>query len=367
VRPVLNLIIKTLVIPFYRNHAGLLLFGFFVMFGLVEASQIINFHLSLVYGLLESGIFLLVVLVLWLLYNLKTLHFLLKTVNSSSYQFLNTLSLLSSNHSFALFLIISFLTFLPVLVYTFFIYAVALHHKTYSHAVVIFIFQLTLWCLNAFIINQTVRKRHLTQAITLPSFTLPIFKNQLGFYATYLFSEERVAIFISKLFSFGLLYIIKESLESGDDFRIIAIAWLFVLLAHTFLIRKVKVFEDQFLQWIKNLPISRSQEFTLYLKLYGILLLPELIFVSTAIGNGVSIYQFPELILFGSGFLTFIHCHLFKVNLNPDRFTGFLFWLFIVCFMLILSKLIWATAIALMAVAFVQFRIRYFRYERSLE
>ncbi|MDZ7646430.1 MAG: hypothetical protein U5K54_04210 [Cytophagales bacterium] len=118
-RDILHMMIKVLVIPFYKNHAGLLFFVFFLMFGIVESTQIVLYHTSLIYGMLSSGMFLVVVFVIWLLYQLKSLHFLLKISGSESHAFLNELALLPTAQSYLYFLLISFMTSLPVFLYTF--------------------------------------------------------------------------------------------------------------------------------------------------------------------------------------------------------------------------------------------------------
>jgi len=40
-KAILHLMVKALVMPFYKNHAGLLFFVFFLMFGIVESTQIV--------------------------------------------------------------------------------------------------------------------------------------------------------------------------------------------------------------------------------------------------------------------------------------------------------------------------------------
>ncbi len=61
-KAILHMMIKALVVPFYKDHAGMLIFVFFLMFGVVEASQVVNYHLALIHAMLSSGIFLLIVL-----------------------------------------------------------------------------------------------------------------------------------------------------------------------------------------------------------------------------------------------------------------------------------------------------------------
>ncbi|MEY4930190.1 MAG: hypothetical protein RI909_914 [Bacteroidota bacterium] len=360
---ILHLLIKTLVVPFYKNHAGLLFFVFFIMFGVVESTQIVFYHQSLIYGMLSSGIFLLIVLSIWLLYQLKSLHFLLKISNEDSHLFLHHLSALPSAQSFFCFSVISFITFLPVFIYTIAIYAIGIQHQFYEGMVIVFTYQFALWMMSAGVLNYTLRNRHVADRITLPTLTLPYQRTQLGIYVGYLFKEEKSAVILSKLFSLTLIYIIKETLETGDDFRIIGITWLFALLSHTYLVNKLKVFEDQSLSWTRNLPISTTKIFTTYIFLYALLMTPELLLLTGSIGKGLSFLQLLLLPFFSSAFLITIHGYLFKPNRDPDKFVTYLFWLFMICFMLVMSKMIWVLGATILLISFAVFRGRFFLYE----
>ncbi len=362
-RAILHLMIKALVMPFYKNHAGLLFFVFFLMFGIVESTQIVFYHQSLIYGMLTSGIFLLIVLTIWLFYQLKSLHFLLKTLREDSYLFLHHLAVLPAKQSFHCYFAIGFLTFLPVLAYTIAIYAIGIQHQFYLSLVIVFIFQLALLLMNAGVLNFAIRTQHIASRITLPTLTLPYQRTLIGIYAGYLFKEEKSAVILSKLFSLTLIYIVKETLEAGDDFRIIAITWLFALLSHTYLINKLKVFEDKSLSWTRSLSISTTKTFLTYFFLYDLLMIPELLLLTGSIGKGLSIISFLLLPLFSSAFLVALHSYLFKSNLNPDNFLTYLFWLFMICFMLVLSKLIWITTVTLLLISFLLFRKRFLQYE----
>ncbi len=362
-KAILHMMIKALVAPFYKDHAGTLIFVFFIMFGVVEASQVVNYHLALIHAMLNSGIFLLIVFLIWLLYSLKSLHFLLKTSSQDAWQFLNYLSLLSARQSFSYFFIISFLTFIPVFSYTVFIYLTGFQSKLYSTVGIIFIFQVVLWLMNAWVLNYTIRNRHVASPVTLPSFTLPWQQTQIGIYAGYLFKEEKSALILSKLFSLTLIYIVKETLEAGDDFSITGITWLFALLSHTHLIQKIKVFEDHSLSWTRGLPVSTIKTFGTYFFLYAMFMIPELLLLTNSIGRGITFINFILLPVFSSAFLLAIHSYLFKPNRDPDKFFTFLFWLFMICFMMVLSKMIWVTASALLVISFLLFRKRFLLYE----
>ncbi len=362
---VLNIMIKALVAPFYKSHAGLLFFVFFIMFGIVESTQIKFYHESLIYSTLTSGIFLIGVLIAWLLYSLKSIHFLLKTCGEDSYLFLHNIAALPSRQSFWCFFTVVFLTFIPVFAYTLAIYSIGIRNSFYQAVTIIFIFQLALWFMSAVILNYTARTRHRPSFIIIPSLSLPFQQTLLGMYAAYLFKEEKPAILLSKAFSIVLIYLVKETLEVGDDFRILAITWLFAILSHTFLVQKIKVFEDQYLRWTRNLPISRTKIFFNSLQLYALLMIPEMLLLTGSIGKGLNLVQLILLPFLSSGFLLATHSYLYKSDHNPDRFVTYLFWLFIGCFILVISKLVWLLGIVLLAASFILIWKRYYKYESS--
>ena len=73
--PVIRIFNKVIVGQFYQQHAGLLLFVFFIMFGIVEGSQLVYYYLSLIYGMLGSPVFLGIVFFIWVLYSFKCIQF----------------------------------------------------------------------------------------------------------------------------------------------------------------------------------------------------------------------------------------------------------------------------------------------------
>lgn len=364
-KAIVHMMIKAWVMPFYKDHTGLLFFVFVIMFGVVESTQILFYHQSLIYGMLSSGIFLIVVLLVWLLYSLKSLLFLLKTGTEDSYQFLHHMAILPARQTFYYFFITSFLTFLPVFIYTLFIYAIGFKNQFYEVLAIIFVFQLALWVTSAWVLTYTLRNQHRPPLFSIPSLTLPFQQNLTGICAGYLFKKEKSALFLSKAFSLVVIYIVKETLEVDDDFRIVAITWLFALLSHTYLISKIKIFEDSTLSFARNLPLSISAILTSYFILFLLIMIPEAILLIGTVGRGLTVWQLILLPLFSSGFFLTIYSYLFKPNRNPDKFVTYLFWLFLLSFMMILSKWIWVATGVLLIGSFWLFSHRYYNYEST--
>lgn len=359
--PVQTVLLKSIIIPFYRSHAGLLMVVFLIMFGTVESNQLVNYHRSLIEGMFTSPAFMLSVCAVWALYSLKILQFTLSLLRQADYQFLNNLMLISRFKAFAQILIITAIAFLPVLVYTVFIYLIGISQHYYLSSVGILLFQLALCCLNAAIILGFLRTRHKFSGQLL-KFRIPNIRGRIGFYVFHFMSEGKIALLISKAFSLTLLYVVLEVTEPGDDFRIVGLTWVFVLLAHAFLVLKLRVFEDRYLLWIRNMPISMFRTISLYFILYAALLIPELILCIRMVG---SVFEFTMLGLLAGAMLMAIHAYVLKPGRNPDQFSVFLFWLLIVSFTLVLSKLIILLILALGVSAGIRIAKRYYEYEPS--
>lgn len=361
--PVSRVLYKSLVLPFYRQHAGILFTVFYLMFGIVESSQIISYHKALISGMLGSIFFLLIVSGLWLLYSLKSLQYFIKMTSEDSYQFLDHLARLRKSRSFFSFLLVALVSFLPVLIYTVFIYRLALEQQHYSEAIFIFVYQMLLCTLVAGVLNYRLHHQHVKPLFTFPPIPWPFRSGLTAFSLSYLLKKEKAALIISKLFSLALIYIVRETLEPGDDFRIIGITWIFAVVSHTFIVGRIKEFEDQSLGWVRNLPITITERYLSLVKLYSLLLLPELFLVATSVGHGVSFANFFLLPVFATGYLVFIHAYLYKPGRIQDKFAGFLFWVFIISFFLILSKFLWLAAILYFSVSYYWFNRWFYRYE----
>jgi hypothetical protein len=363
---ILNVMIKSLVYPFYKQHLGILLFVYFVMFGIVESSQVLYYHQSLIYGMLTSPVFMGVIFLLWFFYHIKIIHFILRLLNQNEYLIINLLALLPRKTSFYYFSLVSLLSSLPILIYTLAIFIFGFNNQLYSSCLIIFFFLLILTAIVGVILTKHIYHKHLPSIISIPELPVKFPTGSLGIRLGYLINQEKIAIFLSKLFSIVLIYFVKETLETGDDFRIILITWLFALLSHTFLVIKLKSHEDHKLTWTRNLPISTQKILLSYLLLYSILLLPEMILLLGALGRGITLIQFPILFIFAGGFLTSIHVYLYKPNRNPEYFVHFIIVLFLGSFMLVLSKLIIPLSFILLLASLYYFGKYYYQYQPSV-
>src|SRR5438067_4122637 len=98
---VTKILTRVIGVQFYQRHAGLFLFIFILMFGVVHGEELWYYHLSLMYALLGSTIFMAVVASLWFLYAMKCAQFTLKILSDPQQQFLYVVSGLPKRKLFA--------------------------------------------------------------------------------------------------------------------------------------------------------------------------------------------------------------------------------------------------------------------------
>lgn len=365
-KPIYHLILKTLVFPFYQQHAGLFFFVFFLMFGVVESSQLINYHESLIYGMLSSSLFLVIVLLIWLVYFLKCFVFVAQKCEAPDYHILNELSSLSQVKTFQIFLILFFLIFEPVIIYTLAILTLALKSGFYFPSAIIVLFQISSLILCSWISSQQIHKRHLPAHFTIPSFKIPFNRPLFLFYISHLSKNQKVGILLSKIFSILSIYIVLQAMDVNEDIRIPAIALLFGLLAHSFLVFDMKRFEDERLQWMRSLPYHTHFLYLNYLLVFSLILAPEMLLLAGSIGNKITLLDWIELYAFGIGFLVFIYARLFKFVKNTDLYMQFMLWVFLATFFLILCNLVSLLALAFCIGSFLIIKKRYYVYESNV-
>jgi hypothetical protein len=92
---IIRILQKVIVNYFYDIHAGLFLFFFFVLFGLPNAP--LPFHVSIINGIVQSRLFLFIVIGVWALYNLKCIVYTLKQLEQSKQNFLHWLNALPAD------------------------------------------------------------------------------------------------------------------------------------------------------------------------------------------------------------------------------------------------------------------------------
>jgi hypothetical protein len=199
-----KILVRVLVVEFYTQNLGLFLFIFFVMFGMVEGSQLVNYHLSLITGIIQSTAFLIAVLCVWVIYGIKSLQFISSQITKPQNAFLYVLGSLPRSSQQLLLFFIHLFVHAPVLLYVTAIAGVAFHLNKWLIGFEVIVFNLLLcFALSLFSwqkINNPISLKY-SKVLKSPKF---LRKHLAWFYGAFLFNDLKIMIAVTKLFSYFL-------------------------------------------------------------------------------------------------------------------------------------------------------------------
>ncbi|NOS55768.1 MAG: hypothetical protein HOP37_05855 [Cyclobacteriaceae bacterium] len=360
---VVRVLHKVLVKKFYERNVGLLFFVFYLMFGVVESNQLINYHRSLIYGVLTSPVFLMGVMGVWILYSAKYLQLVLSELAEPHNQFLKDYSRLGKSHQFWPMLLSVVMMDQPVLLYSVFIVGVGIFSQQYVAVFLVFVFHFARLVGCTWIVLRRINSLHERKATKLlTSIQWPWKKYFPFFYLGHFTNQLPLALLFTKSFSlFAIIGFMQITTDHYEN-RTALMGLLFGLMAHSVIIFESRRLEETYLIFVRGLPISMIKRFLFLSLFYGVLLIPELVLLAI---NHIVWFDLLFITLFAVFYLVYQHTRLFRGSLAIDAHTTFTFGLFLISFMLVLFKLYWLEAFVLGILGFYQYERDYYNFEAS--
>jgi hypothetical protein len=317
-------------------------------------------------GIVSSPGFLLLALVGWLIYNLKCLAFVEKTLAAKENTFLyGTLGILEGRRKWLTLYRIHFSLYSPVFIYSLITVAAACNLHFYGAAVVILLFNITMTILPLFSYDHKIKNPGLTpffaswQGWLNRRFRKPLWL----FYIYELLNGNIKGLMLTKLAGAGILLLTCSLMGNEYDTRYILTGLLINLLAHSVLVFNHRQFDDIYLSLVPHLPIPLWKR---YLQLgagYLFLLAPDLVLLFVKTGP-------RDLLLFvtlGVSVLMLLRCLLYFSSLDQDKYFRWVFLGITFVLFMSLAHFYWYAVILLQLIAFGIFSYRYYRYEAPLQ
>ncbi|HEX2605802.1 MAG TPA: hypothetical protein VHK91_00420, partial [Flavisolibacter sp.] len=303
---VFRLLLKTIVKPFYRENAGILLFVttiFFFIVNKVDGAELYEFQYSLARAVLGSLILLAVAGMFALLYVRKCSRFLRNRLQEPESEYLYALQVLIPVRKWRLQVLTAFLLMIPLLLYGLFIGYVAYRERGLMAALAVLFFLLVLMMGLTLTLNNRLnfpghkRLKNTSSEVPVAGFSRPY---PLLLFRFVLHSHKAVWL-ASKLFTCSLLYLIvrNNSLQEYDT----GPAYLFYaigILSNGVLIYKIRMFEESFLSFYRSAPRIMALRLADAGLLMGLVLLPEAITILTMVP--VHLHGPDALGFLGAGF-----------------------------------------------------------------
>lgn len=271
------LLFKVLVVPFYKLNSGFFLFVFLLLFGIMNAREVMLYHTGLMQTIVASGVGMGIAMTVWFLYNYKCIRFVIASLDKPENNFLSNMQGLSVGKQIGLFLFCQFLLFLPVLLYAGITIKIGFSNGYTSAALTILSFLLLL-CVGSAVLYfrklNSYHKQGLTLNLQLP-FATKYTKPPVLYIAFHLLQERKLALLGVKFFSsfiFYLVFVLHRHNFSLGYFRLL---FLIATIVHSMLVFYSFRFVETQMAFSRNLPITRVKRLLTYIYTYLFLLLPE--------------------------------------------------------------------------------------------
>ena len=328
---------RLITLPFYQQNSGLFFVIFLLLFGVVHGSEAIYYHLTLMYAMLGSPIFLGVVAIVWLFYAFKCIQFVNKSMTASENQFLYVLSCSSPRKQFILFFLLQLLLYAPVGLYSIIVVGVGVFSHQWVSSSFVIIYNLSLCILSTFFYIHKLKRPNSGYAFFLSNIIrIGVAKPFPLFFISHLMNEMKIIYVVTKLISaLIIIAFLNGFFIDTYDSRVIFLGFLGGITAHSVLVFEFRKFEERFLGFYRNLPLSTIRRFFTFMLIYVIVLIPEWIIFSSAVGTKLKIEDALWLPGFGIGILLLIHCLLYLSFIDADKY---LFWVFGIFILLLSGK-----------------------------
>ena len=360
----LNILQRVLVFHFYRVNAGFFFFWFFLLFGV--PAQVLSFHMSLIQGMIHSGVFLSCVIAIWFLYTLKCINYGIKQLNEPRQHFLFVLNHLSNKKQFALMLFVHMQVFLPVLVYACIVAKIAFRENQYVSVFAVVIANFALIIFPVFVYRYYLQKRSLYIRLFSPASTFNIPKPFFSIPLWFIWKERKQMLLVTKLFSLLLLYGFINLYEpDSPDVRPVLLIMLLIAMAHFTMVAHMRAFEENYLSFSRSLPVSLLKRFFTRLLTYTVLLLPELLFVWKGYPLHFTFFGFAQIFLLTVSILLFYHSVLLMNDIDPDGYFRIVFITGAVLFFSILYNPGILLPVFITAISFVLFHSHFYTFEKK--
>ncbi len=299
---------KLIVYPFYRDNTGFFFFWLLLLVVLQNPATFL-FTEPFLSSVIQTPVILAIILAALFLYFLKCYGYVQAKLAQPEHEFLFITSLLPARNVWFSWLLVFGSVYLPAFFYL------------------------------ALLTGSSIRLRAGLTSLLLLSFgfiLLPAKYRYLTIFSKYIGREATGLFLLTKVFTgavtwaFLALYPVAEY-----GTRPAAIGFLIGLAGHSLLVFRTRLFEEERLLLLRQLPFSTGQRFLLFLVAYGSTLLPEGVFLLLYRDAPLSFWEVFAFYLFGLGFLLLLHGLLYR-QLNQDNYFRQVFFLFIGFLFLIL-------------------------------
>ena len=363
---VINILQRTLITHFYKTNAGFFLAAFFFLFGVIAQGQVIMYHLSLIHGIIESQVFTAIVIVIWFLYTLKCVDYIIKQLNEPRQLFLFCLNNVPEKKQYIYMLYVHVLVYMPVLLYAIIVAVIAAKEHRYICMIEVIVSNSIMIAIAAYAYFAALQKRKTIVSSLHWPFKKKYYPKPLPVIPLlHLWHNKKQMLLVTKTFSLLLLYGFIALYEPERyDIRPLLLIVMVISTAHCSIVFQTRLFEDEYLLFSRALPLSIIKRFLFLIAMYGLLLLPELLFVWKAFPLHFSAADYSQLLVLAIAIPVLLHAVLLTGDIDADSYVRIVFGIAAVLFFVLLYNPGILLAIFIMGISFVLFHSHFYTFEK---
>lgn len=340
--PFTHVLIRSIGKGFYRVHAGMLLFFFisaisycfFINYaGTLPTESISLANLVLTLSFMTAPFMMVAAFVLWAVYAGKTWQYTTAQLALPSQQYLfYSATAFAKPRQWASWFLLQLFMMLPALGYGVFALALGIMFGHVVIPVLALLYLLLLAAVSAayyvFLANRlqgSGRTLHWLGRLPKPYFSLFLYQ---------LLHRHKLSIVLVK--SLSLVCIAYVAVYGADDFRVLQLVVLMMVMGHCYLLFQEQRFEVFQLQFGLNFPYSRYRILGMMCLRYVVLLLPE---IGWLLQFGVA-WALPA-ILFLLAMVLALRCWLYVIGVHAGLYLRGIFTFFILVTLGVMGGLLW--------------------------
>jgi hypothetical protein len=369
-KPVCNILSRSITIPFYRQNAGLFLFLFFLLFGTQPSLyHIVTFHYAIIKSILNLGSFFFLTLGIWVLYSFKVISFINGCLKKESYDFLFLMNEIRKGKRFFYLLQMIIHLLAPVWIYGLVVITTAVKEQKWVNAITILFTLITFLVAAAFITYTLLQKAKSLQQISnvTPIFPVLLPVSLFRFCMRFIFQRQFPALLITKLLSFTSLYFFTRMESLLFENRMLWLIFITALIGHSFIIYRLFQFIEKDMSIYRNMPVKKAALLISLFGVYCILLLPEAWALLGVAINQHNWQDYGWMLVTGPGLLLLLHSLLYTEDMKMEGFLKLLFGVWIVFVFFSLSQNHWLMGLVSIVFAIIIFLMSYSQYEKNME
>ena len=356
---------RSITAAFYRQHAGLFLFAFFILFGIQpSAFHILQFHYSIILSILDSTSFFSIAFLVWLIYVLKVVLFVRGCFKKEAYDFCYQLRALPPATA-RRYLATTLLWMLaPLLIYGLLIVIIAITKGRLIAGLGVVI-AISFLCLASIQCCWFLLKKGKDNQRIGRRFQWKILRpGLLSMLLQFVFRRQFLALLILKTVSFSALYFFAKTDAGLFEDRMLWLLYITALAGHGAIIYRNFHFMENELAVYRNLPVRYSYTLLSLVAVYAILLIPEIWALKAVLLIQHNGWEYLWLVITGPSLLLLIHCLLYSEDLAMQEFMGLLFGVWVVFIFFSLSDHHWLMPAIGFLFGTIIYRISYYKYEQ---